>query len=75
MTSPLGVKCNKIDKPLVVYRFDVHNNAASEMRFQVFFMSYDKKESNICALVILNLLNSLRKRDKMLSKPSILSFS
>ena len=31
------------------------------------------KESNICALVLLNLLNSLRKRDKMLGKPCILS--
>ena len=31
-------------------------------------------ESNIHALVLLNLLNSLRKRDKMLGKPRILSF-
>ena len=33
------------------------------------------KESNIRALVLLNLLNSLRKRerDKMLGKPRILS--
>ena len=30
-------------------------------------------ESNIRALVLLNLLNSLRKRDKMLGKPRILS--
>ena len=29
--------------------------------------------SNIRALVLLNLLNSLRKRDKMLGKPRILS--
>ena len=32
-------------------------------------------ESNTRALVLLNLLNSLRKRDKMLGKPRILSFS
>ena len=31
-------------------------------------------ESNIRALVLLNLLNSLRKIDKMLGKPHILSF-
>ena len=31
-------------------------------------------ESNIPALVLLNLLNSLRKKDKMLGKPHILSF-
>ena len=30
-------------------------------------------ESNICAPVSLNLLNSLRKRDKMLDNPRILS--
>ena len=30
-------------------------------------------EYNIHALVLLNLLNSLRKRDKMLGKPRILS--
>ena len=30
-------------------------------------------ESNIRALELLNLLNSLRKRDKMLGKPRILS--
>ena len=30
------------------------------------------KESNIPAPVLLNLLNLLRKRDKMLGKPSIL---
>ena len=35
-------------------------------------MSYDKKESNIRAPVLLNLLYSLRKSDKMLSKPRIL---
>ena len=37
-------------------------------------MSYDKIESNICALVllILNLLNLLRKRNKRLDKPSTL---
>ena len=32
-----------------------------------------KIESNICAPVLLNLLNLLRKRDKMLGKPRILS--
>ena len=37
-------------------------------------MSRDKK-SNIRAPVLLNLLNSLRKRDKMLDKPSIYLFS
>ena len=31
-------------------------------------------ESNIRALVLLNLLNSLRKSDEMLGKPRILSF-
>ena len=31
-------------------------------------------ESNIGAPVLLNLLNSLRKSDKMLNKPHILSF-
>ena len=36
-------------------------------------MSYDKLESNFHALVLLNLLNLLRKRDKMLGKPRILS--
>ena len=30
-------------------------------------------ESNIRALILLNLLKSLRKRDKMLGKPRILS--
>ena len=30
-------------------------------------------ESNIRALVLVNLLNSLQKRDKMLSEPCILS--
>ena len=35
-------------------------------------MSY---ESNILALVLLNLLNSLQKRDKMLDKRQILSLS
>ena len=34
-----------------------------------------KIESNIHALVLLNILNSLTKRDKMLSKPRILSLS
>ena len=32
-----------------------------------------KIESNVPALVLLNLLNSLQKRDKMLGKPCILS--
>ena len=32
-------------------------------------------ESNIRALVLLNLLNLMRKRDKMLGKPHILSLS
>ena len=36
-------------------------------------MSYDRMESNIHALVLLNLLNLLRKRDKMPGKPRILS--
>ena len=31
-------------------------------------------ESNICALVLFNLLNSLRKSDKMLGKPRIISY-
>ena len=39
--------------------------------FKVFVIR--KIESNIPALVLLNLLNSLRKRDKMLSKLRILS--
>ena len=37
-------------------------------------MSFDKWNLNIHALVLLNLLNYLRKRDKMLGKPPILSF-
>ena len=36
-------------------------------------MSYEKIESNIRAPVLLNLLNSLQKRDKMLGKPHIWS--
>ena len=61
-------------------RYDVHNNVAyiaywqnynvftADMRFKVFFI-----ESNIRALVLYNLLNTLRKRDKMLGKPCVLS--
>ena len=44
----------------------------AEMRFQSILNVISKIESNIRALVLLNLLNSLRKRDKMLSKPHIL---
>ena len=36
-------------------------------------MAYDKIESNIRALVLLNLFNSLQKSDKMLDTPRILS--
>ena len=36
-------------------------------------MSYDKIESTIHALLLLNLLNTLRKSDNMLGKPRILS--
>ena len=36
-------------------------------------MSYNEIESTIRAFVLLNWLNSLRKRDKMLGKPRILS--
>ena len=38
-------------------------------------MSYDNIESNFDALVLLNLLNSLQKRDKMLNKARIYLFS
>ena len=34
-----------------------------------------QKESIICVLLLLNLLNSLRKKIKILGKPSILSLS
>ena len=47
-----------------------YNLFTEEMRFQSMI-----KESNIRALVLFNLLNSLRKRDKILGKPRILSFS
>ena len=44
----------------------------AEMRFKkAILMSFDKMESNIRALVLLNLLKLLRKRDIMLSKPRI----
>ena len=45
------------------------------MRFQSNLNVIWQIESNIRALVLLNLLNSLRKRDKMLSKPRIFSLS
>ena len=38
-------------------------------------MLCDRLESNIHAPVLLNLLNWLRKREKMLGKPHILSLS
>ena len=44
-----------------------------KMRFQVILMSYNKLETNIHAPVLLNLLNLLRKSDKMIGKPHILS--
>ena len=37
------------------------------------FKYFERVESNICALVLLNLINLLRKRDEMLSKPHTLS--
>ena len=43
------------------------------MRFQGILNVINKIESNIRVPVLLNLLNSLRKRDKMLGKPRILS--
>ena len=49
--------CHKIDKSLVGKVMTLHNMI----------------ESNIHAPVLLNLLNSLRKRDKMLGKLHILS--
>ena len=36
-------------------------------------MSHDKIESNTCGPVLLNLLNLLQKRDKMLDSPNFLS--
>ena len=41
--------------------------------FNLIFMSCDKNNLNIHAPVLLNLLNKLRKRDKLLGKPSILA--
>ena len=48
------------------------NVFTAEMRFQSLNVICEI-ESNIRALVLLNLLISLRKRDKMLGKPRILS--
>ena len=80
--------CNKIDKPLVVYRFsgNVMTSITTlctylqnyyvftpEMNLQSNLNVIWSIESNIRAIVLLNILNSLRKRDKMLGKPRILS--
>ena len=45
----------------------------AELRFQSNLKCHMLIESNIHALVLLNLLNLLRKRDKMFGKPHILS--
>ena len=45
----------------------------AKMRFQSHLNVICKKEFYIRALVLLNLLNSLRKRHKLLDKPHILS--
>ena len=45
----------------------------AEMRFQSNSNVISNIESDIRALVLWNLLNSLRKIDKMISKPRILS--
>ena len=45
------------------------------MRFQSILNVIWLIESNIRALVLLNLLNSLREKDKMLDKPCILFLS
>ena len=37
--------------------------SCQKMQFEVILVSYEKIESNICAPVLLNLLNSLRKKD------------
>ena len=55
-----------IDKIITFY-------ARSEI-FKV-FLCHIIIESKMCALVLLNLLNSLQKRDQMLIKPCILSLS
>ena len=43
--------------------------------FKVVLMSHDKIESNTYDPVLLNLLNSLQKRDKMLGSPIFYLFS
>ena len=51
-----------------------YNVLTAEMRFQSNLNVICYIESNMRALVLLNLLNLLRKRDKMLGKPHILFF-
>ena len=79
---------NKINKLWVVYRFTGNVMTSittlltywqnskvftTEMNFQSNLNVIWLIESNICALVLLNILNSLPKRNKMLGKPRILS--
>ena len=80
--------CNKIDKPLVVYRFSgsimtsiitLHKRWENpdvftpKMWVLINFNVMWWIESSIHALVLLNLLNWLRKSNKILGKPHILS--
>ena len=57
--------------PWVCLRFDIV--VYPDHPHFIFLGSYDKIESNIRAPVLFNLVNSLRKRDKILDKPRILS--
>ena len=43
----LGVICNKIDKPLVVYRFSVHNSVAYMMTNYNTFTAEIRFQSNL----------------------------
>ena len=63
------MSCIKIDQILVKLCIDVRNSRIWQ-NLSVFrvISTHDK-----CAPVLLNLLNSQRKRDKMLGKPCILS--
>ena len=75
--------CNKIDKPLLVYRFSGnvmmsittlrtkkqnYDVITPEIRFQSKRNVIGQIKLNIRALVFLNLLNPLPTRDKMLGK-------
>ena len=53
----------------------IYGNILDILTLKTRFSDKLKKVTNIHAPVLLNVLNSLQKRDKMLGKPCILSFS